>query len=310
MKRIADMMSAARFAKATEPETLGRRREAFAKLMRFADGNARIATVDEREIPGPEDPLRVRIYTPAAAVSGRSTAIVYFHGGGRVAGSLDPHDGVCRALADATGAKLLAVAYRLAPEHSFPAAMLDACAATRWIAAHAAELGIDPQRIALAGDSAGASLAAIACQEMRKEPGVRLAAQLLLCPITDFGAESASRREFADGYVIDRETIASDLRQYLRGADPRDPRVSPLRAADLSGLPPAFVHTAECDPMRDEGKAYAERLASDGVAVEYTCHSGMIHLFYAMTSVVPYAQATLRQIGAQMQSAFGRRVPS
>jgi len=304
------MMSAARFARTTEPETLDQRREAFAKLMRLADCKVRIARVDEREVPGLEDPLRVRIYTPAAAVSGPAPAIIYFHGGGLVAGSLDTHDGFCRSLADATGAKLLAVAYRLAPEHSFPAAIMDACAATRWITQHTDELGIDPQRVALAGDSAGASLAAVACQEMREEPGVRLAAQLLLCPITDFGAESASRRQFADGYVIDRETIESDLRRYLRGADPRDPRVSPLRAADLAGLPPAFVHTAEFDPMRDEGHAYAERLASHGVPVEHVCHPGMIHLFYAMSSVVPYAQAALRRIGAQMQSAFGERAPS
>ena len=304
------MMSAARFAKTTVPETLGRRREAFAKLMRLADSSVRIARVDERELPGPEDPLRVRIYTPASAVPGRSPAIVYLHGGGLVAGSLDTHDGFCRSLADATGAKLIAVAYRLAPEHCFPAAIADACAATNWVAEHAEDFGIDPLRIAIAGDSAGASLAAITCQEMRKEPGVRLAAQLLLCPITDFGAETASRRQFADGYVIDRAMIESDLKQYLRGADPCDPRVSPLRAADLAGLPPAYVHTAEFDPMRDEGKAYAERLASHGVPVEHVCHPGMIHLFYAMTSVVPYAQAALRQIGAQMQSAFSRRVPS
>ena len=117
------MMSAARFAKTTVPETLGRRREAFAKLMRLADSSVRIARVDERELPGPEDPLRVRIYTPAAAVPGRSPAIIYFHGGGLVAGSLDTHDGFCRSLADATGAKLIAVAYRLAPEHCFPAAI-------------------------------------------------------------------------------------------------------------------------------------------------------------------------------------------
>jgi len=310
MKRIADMISASRFARTTVPETLSRRREAFAKLMRLAECSVRIARVEERELPGPENPLRVRVYTPAAAVAGRSAAIIYFHGGGLVAGSLDTHDAFCRSLADATGAKLIAVAYRLAPEHCFPAAIADACAASTWIAQHAEEFGIDPQRIALAGDSAGASLAAIACQELRTAHGVRLAAQLLLCPITDFGAETASRKQFADGYVIDRDTIESDLQQYLRGADPCDPRVSPLRAANLAGLPPAFVHTAEFDPMRDEGKAYAQRLASHGVPVEHVCHPGMIHLFYAMTSVVPYAQAALRRIGAQMQSAFDQRVPS
>ena len=303
------MITAARGSVPTRP-TLAQRREALAKLMQLSDCSAPMRRIDERTLATAEGPLRLRVYTPQAAETARTAAIVYFHGGGFVAGSLDTHDGLCRSLAHETGAKLLAVAYRLAPEHSFPAAVNDACAATLAIGEGAGELGIDAQRLAVAGDSAGACLAAVVAREMRGRSGVRLAAQLLLCPITDFAGETPSRREFADGYVIDRETIESDLDYYLCGADPSDPRVSPLRAADLDGLPPALVHTAEFDPMRDEGAAYARRLVSYGVPVRHTCHPGMIHLFYAMSGMVPYARAALRGIGEEMRAAFASPVLS
>jgi acetyl esterase len=296
------MMVAGRSARAAP--TVHARRHEFAKLMRLAHRHAAVAGVQELEVAGPETPLHVRRYAVAPRTADAVPGIVYFHGGGFVAGSLDTHDGLCRSLANEIRANVLSVAYRLAPEYGFPAAVMDACAATRWIVAHARDLGLDAGRIAVAGDSAGACLAAVVCQEMRRVPNVHLAAQLLLCPITDFGGETPSRRLFSDGYVIDTAMIASDLAHYLRGADARDPLVSPLRAPDLTGLPPAFVHTAEFDPMRDEGAAYAERLARAGVPVEHTCHPGMIHLFFAMASVVPYAAAALRRIGEQMRSAL------
>jgi len=290
--------------------TLGQRREAFAKLMHLSDRNAPIHRVEDCELRTGERSLHARIYTPQPGDADSRPAIVYFHGGGFVAGSLDSHDGVCRSLAHEAGAKLFSIAYRLAPEHAFPSAVDDACAATCAIREQARELGVDALRIAVAGDSAGACLAAVVAQEMRDRFGVCLAAQLLLCPITDFAGETPSRRQFADGYVIDRATIASDLEHYLGGADASDPRVSPLRAADLSGLAPALIHTAEFDPMRDEGAAYAQRLASHGVPVRHTCHAGMIHLFYAMGSMVPYARTALRRIGDEVREAFASPVMS
>jgi acetyl esterase/lipase len=195
------------------------------------------------------------------------------------------------------------VDYRLAPEHPFPAAIADGCAATAWVAAHARELGVDAARLGLCGDSAGATLAAVVCQMTMAAGAVSLAFQFLLCPIMDFAAESDSRRSFAQGYLVDRDTLAHDLRHYLRGeGDPSDPRVSPLRAADVGHLPPTAVHTAEFDPLRDEGLAYADRLARAGVRTIYRCHPGMIHLFYGMRGIIAYAGAAFGLMGADIRS--------
>lgn len=285
--------------------SLSERRDAFRKLMSLSETEVAVGGVEDRELPGPESPIRVRIYTPTETGADRLPGIVYFHGGGLVAGSLDTHEAVCRTLANETGCRLVAVDYRLAPEHKFPAAVMDGQSATMWVFEHAAELRIDPDRIAVAGDSAGAALAAIVCQLARQAQGVRLAAQLLLCPITDFAAETESRNSFAEGYLLHKATLERDLEYYVpEGLDPADPRISPLRATDFGGLPPAFIHTAEFDPMRDEGRAYAERLMRAGVEVSYTCHPGMVHLFYAMAGVVPYARTAMKRIGAELRAAF------
>jgi acetyl esterase len=229
--------------------------------------------------------------------------LVYFHGGGLVAGSLDTHDGICRALTQASGCRLLAVDYRLAPEHPFPGAVEDGLAATAWVAAHAAELGLDPERLGISGDSAGATLAAVVCQSAAAAGQPPLACQFLICPIMDYSAESDSRRSLADGYLVDRATLEHDLRHYLpAGADRADPRVSPLRAAALRGLPPTCVHTAEYDPLRDEGAAYAERLRAAGVPSTYRCHPGMIHLFYGLGALIPYASTAFQLMGADVRS--------
>ncbi len=282
------------------------RRDLFRKLMSLSARNVPIGRVEDRTLPGPGSLIKIRVYTPTATFGDRLPGLVYFHGGGLVAGNLDTHDSVCRTLANEIGCRLISVDYRLAPEHKFPAAVMDGYAAAIWSVEHVAELGIDRDRIAVAGDFAGATLAAIVCQLVRRAQRVRFVAQLLLCPITDFAAEAESRTVFAEGYLLDKAMLDRDREHYLPvGTDPNDPRISPLRASDLSGLPAAFVHTAEFDPLHDEGRAYADRLVRAGVEVKYTCHVGMIHLFYGMASAIPYARSALKRIGSELKTALG-----
>jgi acetyl esterase/lipase len=287
--------------------SVAERREALANLLSLSAGTAPDAAVEDRTIPGPGGALPLRLYTPGGESGDPLPALVYFHGGGLVAGTLDGYDGIARELAHASGCRLIAVGYRLAPEAPFPAAVEDACAATAWIAAHAGDLAIDPTRICVAGDSAGATLAAVVCQEAAGN-GVRLALQFLLCPILDHAQARPSRQALGAGYLVDAATLEHDLKHYLgaRG-DVHDPRVSPLRARQLRGLPPTCIHTAEFDPLCDEGSEYAERLRAAGVRTLYRCHLGMIHLFYGMGGVIPYAAAAYREIGADIRSLLNLR---
>ncbi len=280
------------------------RRAGLAQLLSFAGKAEQVAAVDQFELPGPEGAIAVRAYTPAGAHIGeRLPGMVYFHGGGLVAGTLDTHDPICRSLSNASGCRVLSVDYRLAPEHRFPAAVADGCAAAEWIGAHADELYVDRERLGVSGDSAGATLAAVVCHTLSAAGQVPLAFQFLLCPIMDFAAESDSRRSLAHGYLVDRDTLEHDLKHYLgAGEDLTDPRISPLRVADVSGLPPTAVHTAEFDPLRDEGQAYAERLQQAGVRTLYRCHPGMIHLFYGLRGLITYAGVAFAQMGADIRS--------
>jgi acetyl esterase/lipase len=306
-KKIIDMMSAG-VAATTARTGIAERREGFRKLMRLAAAPVGTGRVEERTLPGPGGALPARLYVPAGATERSVPGLVFFHGGGMVAGNLDTHDSLCRTLAEAAGCRLVSVAYRLAPENKFPAAVEDACVASTWIASNAAMFGIDPQRLAVGGDSAGGTLAAVVCQWAQRAAGPRFALQLLLCPALDFAEASASRREFACGYLLDEVTMHRDLEHYLDGTLAlNDPRISPLRAADLRGLPLALIHTAEFDPLRDEGSAYAERLSRAGVPVRHTCHHGMIHHFYGMTGVLPQAQFALREIGAELRENLSAR---
>ena len=303
-KRFLDMLAT---AGGTDPPrlTVHDRREAFRKLMSLSASDVGIGCVEDRVLPGPDAPVGIRIYTPAATAAGQLPGLVYFHGGGLVAGGVDTHEWVCRMLANDTGCRLVSVDYRLAPEHKFPAAVVDGHAATTWVIEHAADLGIIRHRIAVGGDSAGSTLAMVVCQTVKQTQTPKLAAQLLLCPITDFAAETESRRTFAESRLLNKATMDRDLEHYLpAGVDATDPRISPLRASDFSGLPPAYIHTAEFDPLRDEGKAYADRLTRAGVEVKYTCHQGMVHLFYGMASVIPYARAAMKRIGAEIRRAL------
>jgi acetyl esterase len=301
VRRFLDTLAASG-ATSTLALTVEERRRSLAQLLGFAGPAKAVGGIEERTFPGPGSALRVRIYTPAGF--GRHEmlpGLVYFHGGGLVAGSLDTHDGICRALTSSSGCRLLSVDYRLAPEHRFPAAVEDALAATSWIADHAAELGLDRERLGVGGDSAGATLAAVVCQAVAAALRPRLACQFLLCPIMDYAGESESRRTL-EGYLVDRATLEHDLRHYLPvGAERADPRVSPLRAPQLRGLPPTCVHTAEFDPLRDEAGVYVERLHAAGVPSTYRCHPGMIHLFYGLGALIPYADTAFELLGADLR---------
>jgi acetyl esterase/lipase len=283
------------------------RRAALTQLMQFAGPETPVGRIEDRTIPGPSSLLNVRVYTPLEAPGdGVLPGLIYFHGGGLVAGTVATHDSIARALASAGACRVVSVEYRLAPEHRFPAALDDALAAVEYIGTHARDFGIDNARLGICGDSAGGTLAAATAQALARADGpVRLALQVLLCPILDYSRMTDSRRELADGYLVDQATLDHDLLHYVpAGTDAANPRISPLRATDLAGLPRTIIHTAEFDPLRDEGRHYFERLAHSGVAVSYTCHAGMIHLFYGLGAVIPYARTAFAQIGGEIRAAL------
>jgi acetyl esterase len=300
-KRFLAMMAAAAPAARARP-SVSDRRQSLAKLMQFAKaGAASVSTVDGT-LPGPAGELGYRLYTPAERREALAPGFIFFHGGGLVAGSVDTHDRIAAALSEATRCRLISVEYRLAPEHKFPAAIEDAIAATAFVAENAASFGIDAARLVVGGDSAGATLAAVVCQHAQRSGGPAILAQCLICPVLDFEEISPSRDAFAEDHLIGRTTLEADLADYLPdGADPADVRISPLRALNVAGLPTAIIHTAEFDPMRDEGNAYARKLLTAGVAVEHVCHDGMVHNFHALGAVLPQGRLVLAQIGEQVR---------
>ncbi len=246
------------------------------------------------------DGIPARLYRPGAAAD--LPLIVYFHGGGWVVGSVAGSEATCRRLANASGCAVLSAEYRLAPEHKFPAAVEDAYAATAWAAAHARELGCDPARLAVAGDSAGGNLAAVVCLMAREAGGPRIARQLLIYPVIDARAGYPSYTENGDGPGLTGAAMAWYVRHYVRTpAEREDPRVSPILAREHRGLPPAMILTAEYDPLRDEGEAYADRLRAAGVEVDARRYDGMVHGFWGFAAAAPSAAAAL----GQAASAFG-----
>jgi acetyl esterase len=262
-----------------------------------------VASVGERTIAGPGGALRVRVYGPDDR-TGRPV-LVYFFGGGWTLGSLDTCDAVCRALTNAVGCVTVSVGYRLAPEHPFPAAVEDCAAGVRWAAAHAADLGGDPDRLAVAGDSAGGNLAAAVSLLGRDRGGPPLRHQLLIYPNTDHRADTASLRASTDLLLFNRWSVDWYWGHYLAdAADGENPLASPLRAPDLSGLPAATVLTAEYDPLRDEGERYAERLRAAGVPVEARRYAGMPHGFFGMFGVYDQAGDALAYAADRLSAAF------
>jgi acetyl esterase len=258
-----------------------------------------------RDVAGP---VPLRVYRPlGTSADAVLPALVFFHGGGWTIGDLDTHDVLCRELATGAGCAVVAVDYRLGPEHRFPAAVDDALAATRWVQAQAAALGIDPARLALGGDSAGGNLAAVVALALRDDggdaPAPRL--QLLVYPATDMRCGAPSHQHNGDGYLLTRDTIA-----YFRGhyiAEPAqwaDWRASPLLHTNLSGLPPALVLTAGFDPLRDEGRAYADALSAAGTPAQYVCFERQIHGFITMGRVIPEARTAVDLCTAALRRAF------
>jgi acetyl esterase len=278
-----------------------------AQMAEFAQaGRAAAEPVDEvvdRTIPGPAGEIPVRIYRPAADAP--VPALVWFHGGGWTIGSLDTHDNTCRALVNAVGCVVVSVDYRLAPEHKFPSAIDDALAATAWVAEHAAELGADPARLGVAGDSAGGNLAAVVSLLARDAGAPELAFQLLVYPVTDYEFESESMVANATGYFLELESVRWFYRQYLNDeTDGADWRFSPIRAGDLSGVPPAFVLTAEFDPLRDQGEAYARKLVAAGVPVELRRYDGVFHGFFGMRDLMEPAQEAFDDVTKAVRMAL------
>ena len=265
-----------------------------------------VAHVEALRAAGPSGAIPIRLYRPLGSrADERFPALVYFHGGGWTFGDLDTHDVVCRELGNLARCAVASVDYRLAPEHKFPAAVEDAVAATRWVAHEAEALALDPGRIAVGGDSAGGNLAAVVALAARDEGGPKLAMQVLIYPATDMAADTPSHGEFADGYILTRDAILWSRGNYLRSPDDvADWRASPLRARDHSRLPPAYVVTCGFDPLRDEGRAYAERLRAAGVPVTYECFEGMVHGFVTMGGVIAAAHHALYRCAQGLRQAF------
>jgi acetyl esterase len=268
----------------------------------LAGSPVEVAAIDDRTIPGPAGDLTVRVSTPHGEPP--FPIVVWFHGGGWVVGTLDTYDTVCRALAAAVPAVVVAVDYRLAPEHRYPAAVEDAYAATLWASRNAAELGGAQQRLAVAGDSAGGNLAAVVALGARDRGGPAIGFQLLVYPITDVGMDTASYREHADGYHLTAAGMRWYWDHYLGGADGAAPDASPLRAAFLGALPPALVITAEHDVLRDEGEAYAARLRDAGVPAAVSRYPGMVHGFFRWRAVTPAADAGVQEAAAALRVAL------
>jgi acetyl esterase len=260
-----------------------------------------VAEVSEHAVDGPGGPIPVRVYRPETEE--RPGAIAYFHGGGWVVGTLDTYDPLARALANAAGAVVASVDYRLAPENPFPAAVTDCWAAVNWLADHAVQLGADPERLAVGGDSAGGNLATVVARRARDAFVPNLCHQLMVYPALDPTASSASYRELAEGYLLNAADMRWYWHQYLGCADPELPDLAPAWA-DVGGLPPATIITAEYDPLRDEGEDYASRLEHAGVPVALHRFAGVTHGFFRWRAVTPAASDAMAVVGAALRAAL------
>ena len=276
-------------------------RELMNALRAFNAAGPEVAKVEDRKIPVPTGDIPVRIYTPAGKAP--LPVLCWFHGGGWVLGDLDGADATCRQIAKAAGCAVVSVDYRLAPESKFPTAAEDCYAATKWVAANAGALGVDAGRISIGGDSAGGNLTAVVALMARDRGGPALRLQLLVYPVTDATYETKSYRDNAEGYLLTRDSMVWFWNHYLRNdADKANPYASPLRAANLAGLPPALVITAEFDPLRDEGEAYAKRLEAAGVKTKLSRYDGTIHGFFAMTGFIDLGKKAVAEAAEALKA--------
>jgi acetyl esterase len=259
-----------------------------------------VAEVRDVAVPSPCGAVPLRVYRPDG--EGPLPLVAYVHGGGWMLGSVESFDSVVRALANAAGAVVASIEYRLAPEHPFPAGLDDVRCAVRWLAANAADLGADPERLAIAGDSAGGNLATVAARRLRGE--VELRFQALIYPVTDAGVNTPSYREFGEGYGLTAASMQRFWNLYLGGADGLDPDASPLRCDDLAGSPPALVLSAAADPLRDEAEAYAEALREAGVPVEARRVEGTVHGFWRWLAATSVSRRTVEEVGAALRAAL------
>jgi acetyl esterase len=292
IQAVLDGMNAAPGPPAHEVPVEEARAAHVAETERLSGPGERVADVSDVRVPGPGGDIGVRMYRPGGEPVG---AVAYLHGGGWMMGTLGSYDTLMRALANASGAVVAAVDYRLAPEHRFPAALDDGLAAVRWLAG-------EESRLAVAGDSAGGNLAAVAARRLRGEVPLRL--QALIYPVTDAGLNTPSYRDFQDRYGLSAASMRRFWNLYLDGADGSDPDASPLRARDLAGVAPAFVLTAEADVLRDEGEAYAAALREAGVPVELERWQGTIHGFFRWVAVASASRAAIARVGGALSHAL------
>jgi acetyl esterase len=277
---------------------------AMYKAMAALEQGEEIQRVDERHVPTPDGDIPVRVYTPADAVGANRGVLIWFHGGGWVIGDLDTADATCRALANRAGAVVVSVEYRLAPEHPAPAALEDCLAALTWTVENGELLGVDVSKVAVGGDSAGGNLAALLCQRVRDEFGPDIDFQVLVYPVTDLTLSHPSMDENAEGYFLTKASMEWFVQCYVGDQDVKSAAVSPLHADSLAGLPPALVITAEYDPLRDEGTAYAAALQEAGVPTEHLRYDGQIHGFFAMSSMLDDAKQAVDAVGARLRAVL------
>lgn len=265
-----------------------------------------VAETIDGAFDGPGGAIRYRRYRPLGIEAGSLPTLIYYHGGGFVIGTIETHDSTCRRVANRSRCQVISIDYRLSPEHPFPAPIDDGIAAFRHIRDRAAAFGADPARLAVGGDSAGGAVAAVVCQAMRDAKEQGPAFQMLIYPATDSSQESGSRKEFAEGYFLSKGLMDWFWKAYVpAGADLADLRLSPLLAKDFAGLPPAFVLTAGYDPLRDEGRAYADRLIDAGVKTTYVNYPGTIHGFFTLTRFLKQGLKANDEAAAVMGAFFG-----
>lgn len=303
---ILDAANAAGGGPFAAPDVEQQRRLYLASTDLYRTPSPPLAAVRDGHLPGRAGDVPLRLYVPEG--EGPFPGLVFLHGGGWVLGDLETHDHVCRDLAAQAGCVVASIHYRLAPEHRFPAALDDSVDAFGWMVEEAAALGVDPARIAIGGDSAGGNLAAAACLVLRDRGGPVPLAQLLIYPAVDFRADTPSMHRLAEGYLLTRPAIVEFGAHYLgEGGDVTDPGASPLLAGDHAGLPPAFVQTAEYDPLGDEGRLYHEALSAAGTDSRHQDYAGMLHGFIRMGARVDKAGEAIADAAAFLRDRFASR---